>query len=228
MSNDIEAKLAEALRHQGEMGAISAGKSVDHWPDYLQAPGRLALAEYEAQKKATDRRGAHSPEGRRVQSAEAKSTAFPEFAGEQAPPIQARASDEGDKIEVGLFNDAGEIEKIKPLTIEQARALIRECEASIAEIAMRNTPADGRAEAPEFQRIIVLSDGDTWEGFDPERVRVIDITLDAHTRLCEGAEPSELSEDDTIADRSLAELAREHPSDLQQAIERDVPEGMHP
>ena len=62
------------------------------------------------------------------------------------------------------------------------------------------------------QTIIVLSDGGTWETFDPSSVRVVKVTEDAFQDLCEGSEPHQIQNDQIIEERRLASLldAGEH------------------
>jgi hypothetical protein len=68
---------------------------------------------------------------------------------ETSAQVQARAADEGALIEIGCFNESGEIQNLKPLTTDQARDLIHEIEQSISEVVTRefaalNEPGPGR------------------------------------------------------------------------------------
>lgn len=66
------------------------------------------------------------------------------------------------------------------------------------------------APAPDdgaFQRIVVLSDGGTWEGFDPANVDLMDVTPEAYDALCEGSEPNDLDDSQILRRVSLAEAA---------------------
>lgn len=55
--------------------------------------------------------------------------------------VQARAADEGGQIEIGCFSADGEIQQLKPLSIDQARGLIKEIEESISDVITRDASA---------------------------------------------------------------------------------------
>lgn len=57
---------------------------------------------------------------------------------EQPAAMQARAADEGEQIEVGVFNQEGEIQHLKSLSVDESRALIKEIEESITEVITRS------------------------------------------------------------------------------------------
>lgn len=55
-------------------------------------------------------------------------------------------------------------------------------------------------------QIIVLSDGETWEGFNPDSIRVLTVSDQAHALLCDGLEPNDLVGDEIEKDESLLDL----------------------
>lgn len=56
-------------------------------------------------------------------------------------------------------------------------------------------------------KIIVLSDGVTWEAFDPKRVSILTISDEALERLEGGAEPDCLTADDEVeSDATLQDI----------------------
>lgn len=96
---------------------------------------------------------------------------------------------------------------------QKASECIASYEAEKAMVAARSVE-------PEGERIIVLSDGGTWETFDPASVRILDITSDGFDDLCEGSDPGQLANDQIIADRKICEVLQAEPAVLQSAIER--------
>ena len=58
-------------------------------------------------------------------------------------------------------------------------------------------------------RIIVLSDGGSWEGFNADGVVLMDVTDDAFERLCEGMEPNQLDDEDVEDVTTLQEWKRD-------------------
>lgn len=66
------------------------------------------------------------------------------------------------------------------------------------------TPAP---EGEAFERILVLSDGETWETFDATKVRLVDVSSEGFDDLCTGSEPNDLSDAQILRSISLAEAA---------------------
>ena len=110
-----------------------------------------------------------------------------------------------------------------PTEFEQKAA---EC---LARYDTQKATADGQPVRLDGERIIVLSDGGSWETFDPASVRILDITPDAFEDLCEGSEPGDLADDQILADRKISEVLQAAPDVLRVAIERAEFEGApHP
>ena len=86
--------------------------------------------------------------------------------------------------------------------LDDARAIVEAARGDADPRLTASTPDD-----QTFQRILVLSDGTTWETFDPARIRVLDVSQDAFDDLCEGSEPDDLQGDQILRDASLAALA---------------------
>ena len=55
--------------------------------------------------------------------------------------VQARAAEGGSSVEICYVNAEGEIQLLKPLTIDQARGLVKEIEESISEVITRDASA---------------------------------------------------------------------------------------
>lgn len=86
--------------------------------------------------------------------------------------------------------------------LQEARDIVAEARG-IGE-AVLTTPAP---ENGDFERILLLSDGGTWETFDPASVQILDITISGFEDLCEGSEPSQLDDADILRRVSLAAAA---------------------
>lgn len=86
--------------------------------------------------------------------------------------------------------------------LAQARRIVDAASSGIDPCLTTPAPDDGT-----FHRIVVLSDGDTWEGFDPANVDLMDVSPEGFDALCEGAEPSDLDDTQVLRRISLAEAA---------------------
>ena len=73
-------------------------------------------------------------------------------------------------------------------------------------LAAMERPASQAADSGHV-RILVLSDGATWETFNPMEVHVMEVTRDGFDELCEGSDPNQLSDADIISSRSLASVS---------------------
>lgn len=113
----------------------------------------------------------------------------------------------------------------KPHAPSELDGYVRECEkvldaydalASQERLSVE-TPAELTV-APSgddaLTRIIVLSDGGTWETFDPTQIEILEITDEGFHALSEGAEPDDLDGEAIVSRRSLTDAERGVPGVL--------------
>lgn len=92
--------------------------------------------------------------------------------------------------------------------LEAAREALSDYEEQQASMAQEKLGALDEGTS----QILVFSDGDTWESFDPGKHRVVTVTSEGFDDLCEGYSFGQFDSDQIIRDQTLAEVINAQPS----------------